>query len=310
MPAYRPSFLFRSAHINTVYPSLFRKQISPAFDRVQVATEDDDFVDVDFLRAGNSKVAILCHGLEGSSESQYIIGTSRILFKSGWDIAAMNYRGCSGRPNKQLRMYHSGATDDLHQVYEAVTADYEEIALIGFSLGGNLVLKYLGESERDKKINKAVAISVPLDLRAGSINIGKKSNYFYERNFLQSLSQKIRQKQIQFPQDIDLSLLSKVKTLYDFDDVFTGPIHGFRDADDYYQQCSSKFFLENIRTESLVLNSLDDPFLPAECYLSKQTSTNKNITTVTTKHGGHVGFVVSGNDHSWAEMQISEFLNK
>lgn len=309
MSSYRPSFLFRSGHFNTVYPSFFRQQSEPPFERKTVGTPDGDFLDIDVLFAGKSRLAILCHGLEGNSASQYIIGTARILSEDGWDVAAMNYRGCSGRPNKQLKMYHSGATDDLDVVYNELSTDYSEVALVGFSLGGNLVLKYLGESTREAKIKSAVAISVPLDLRAGSINIGKRSNYIYENRFLQSLSKKLKQKKRQFPKDINLDLLKEVKSLYDFDDIYTGPLHGFEDADDYYHQCSSKFFLESITTRTLILNSQDDPFLPEECYLLQDSISNNNLYVLTPKYGGHVGFVLSGNDHSWAELQIAKFLN-
>ena len=207
-------------------------------------------------------------------------------------------------------MYHSGATDDLDTIIQHYEADYEEIALVGFSLGGNLVLKYCGENggQLNAKISKVTATSVPVDLGAGSINISQRHNYIYQKNFLQSLTKKIKAKHLQYPDDIDLALLMKIKTLYDFDDYFTGPVHGFKDAQDYYNQCSSKQFINDIKIPCLILNALDDPFLPEECYPYKETQDNKRVQLLTPTYGGHVGFVSEGEFY-WEEKVINQFLN-
>lgn len=308
---YKPSLLFKNGHFNTIYPSLLRKQRSLAFVRKKVITPDDDFLDVDFLQKGNRRIVILCHGLEGSSGSHYIIGTSGILSENGWDIAAINYRGCSGVMNKQLRMYHSGATDDLDTVISSLTSNYEEIALVGFSLGGNLVLKYCGErgTNLSTKIMACVGVSVPTDLHAGSLNISKRSNYIYEKKFMESLSLKVIAKHKQFPSSIDLSLLKGMKKLFDFDDKFTGPLHGFKNAIDYYTKCSSKSFLSNLALPTLIINALDDPFLPAECYPHIESENNRHIELLTPRNGGHVGFSGYRKKYYWNEIKITEFLN-
>ena len=145
---YRPALPFRNGHVSTIYPVYFRKQKHPGYDRVRINTPDDDFLDIDFIKSGSNKVALLCHGLEGSSESQYILSLSKLLSQNGYDTAAINYRGCSGEANLQPIMYHSGATYDLHTVINFLEKDYDQIDLIGFSLGGNLTLKYLGENIR------------------------------------------------------------------------------------------------------------------------------------------------------------------
>ncbi len=295
-----------------MYPTLFRKQPAPAYQRQQVTTPDDDFLDIDTLCQGRSRLAILCHGLEGSSSSQYMMATASILHSNGWDVVCMNYRFCSGKINNSLRMYHSGATDDLDTIVEHYKQDYEELALVGFSLGGNLVLKYAGENatDLDHRIQQVVAVSVPVDLLAGCINICKASNFIYQQNFLKSLKAKVKLKKQQYPDRIDLGLLKKVRTVYDFDDHFTGPIHGFADALDYYTQCSSKQFLSAIDKRTMIINALDDPFLPEECYPYAEASANPNIQLLTPTYGGHVGFVLRGERYFWIEKKIEAFLNK
>lgn len=308
---YKPAFLLRNGHFNTIYPSLFRKQTTPAYHREEILTSDQDFLHTDTLQNGHSRLAILCHGLEGSSNSQYMMATASLLSKHNWDVVCMNYRFCSGTINKQKRMYHSGATDDLSTVIEHYKKAYEELALVGFSLGGNLVLKYAGENSGQRDlINQIVAVSVPVDLMAGCINICRPSNYIYHINFLKSLTAKVKQKYAQYPKDIDLGLLKKVKTLYDFDDLFTAPIHGFVDAKDYYTQCSSKQLLKDIDKRTLIINALDDPFLPEECYPYKEVGNNPNIELLTPAYGGHVGFVLRGQKYFWIEQRIASFLNK
>lgn len=306
---YSPPLIFKSGHLNTLYPSLFRKQELPDYKRLELETPDDDFLDVDYLDNSSVRIAILCHGLEGSSASNYIIGTGEALTEQGWDVAAINYRGCSGRINRQLRMYHSGATDDLGLVIDHFLKQYQEVALVGFSLGGNLVLKYCGEqsSAINMKIKSCVGISVPLDLEAGSLNIGKKSNWLYEKNFLKTLSQKVKAKHNQYPDLISLDPLKKIKTLYDFDDYYTGPLHGYADAHDYYSQCSSKNFLREIKIPTLIINAKDDPFLPAPCYPDHYTLP-VNVKTLTSKYGGHVGWVRRGQKYYWAEEMVGRFL--
>lgn len=309
---YKPRNFLKNGHFNTVYPTLFRKQNPPPYERVRIFTKDNDFLDIDVLRNNKKKLAILCHGLEGSSLSKYIIGTGEVLVEKGWDIAAMNYRGCSGEMNKNLIMYHSGATYDLDEVFNYFEEDYEEVILVGFSLGGNLCLKYVGERglTQNHKISKVTAVSVPVDLEAGSINISKRANYIYQKRFIQSLSKKVKDKHALFPNDIDLSKLKKTKTLFDFDDLFTAPIHGFRDAKDYYAQSNSLQFLKNIKIPALIINALDDPFLPKECYPFEEVACNEYLELITPRYGGHVGFAQYGKKNYWVEKKIADFAQE
>lgn len=307
---YQPSFLLKNGHFNTIYPTLFRKQQTPSFQRKRIDTPDDDFLDLDWLQNGNKRVAILCHGLEGSSSSKYIIGIANLLSQNNWDVVAMNYRSCSEEMNRQIRVYHSGATDDLQTVIDVVEKDYDEMALVGFSLGGNLSLVYTGQRGQHihSKIKAVATASVPTNLLAGSLQILKKRNFIYHQKFLRSLREKVRIKSKDHPEVYNNEKLQRVKTLYDFDDIFTGPIGGFKDAKDYYTQCSSGQFIPKIKVPTLIINALDDPFLPKECYPYEEVQSNEYVTLLTPQYGGHVGFVQRGKEFYWSEEKILEFL--
>lgn len=305
---YKPPFLFKNGHINTIYPVFFRKQSPVAFSRTRMETPDDDFFDVDYLRCGNRKIVILCHGLEGSSQSQYIQGTSRLLHAHGFDVAAMNYRGCSGEMNRKVYSYHSGSTDDLHLLVQSLIHEYDELVMVGFSLGGNMVLKYSCDQlyPLDRKIKAVIAISVPVDLYAGALEFLKLSNRHYTINFLNSLRAKIKLKHAQFPDEINLDDLSKVNSILDFDDYFTGPLNGFKNAQDYYAKCHSKQFLNNCDRPTLIINAKDDPFLPEPCI--DEAVNSEFLHLCLPEHGGHLGFVNLGVEHYWYERQILNFI--
>jgi len=279
---------------------------------VRYETPDDDFFDVDYLKGQNKRIAVICHGLEGSSRSKYIIGTSTLLHQNAWDVAAINHRSCSGEINHTHRMYHSGATWDLEFLIGKLLPHYEEISLVGFSLGGNMVLKYCGEQSEclDSKLRSIVAISVPMDLRAGSIQIGKRSNFIYEKKFLITLLEKMKIKAQQFPKLIDADNISSCRSMYEFDDRYTATLHGFDNADDYYAKSSSKFFVEAIERPALIINALDDPFLPAECYPEAIVAKNPYCRLEMPRYGGHVGFVEWRQKHYWEEKRILAFLSE
>lgn len=304
----RPAHFF-SAHLETIYPALFRKVKGVKKPlRERIVTNDGDFLDLDWWENGNRKLLVLQHGLEGSSDRPYILGMSRIFQQNQFDVLAWNFRGCSGEMNLTSRYYHSGATDDLDLVVKAALERYEDITLLGFSLGGNLTLKYLGEQERSPQIKRAIAISVPLDLDAGADNLMTFRASLYEKRFLNNLRKKIINKAENLPESIDKSLLKMVRTLRDFDDYYTAPLHGFEDAKDYYAKCSSKFFLKGISIPTLILNAQNDPILTQESLDHNLTSHLKNVYLETTTHGGHVGFVAFNKEgHYWSERRALSF---
>ena len=307
---YKPPLLFKNRHVNTIYSSLFRKTKSLSFKRKRIETLDDDFLDIDLIENGSRKIVILCHGLEGSSDSKYIQATAKLLSLNGYSVAAMNYRFCSGEINRQLVTYHSGKTDDLHTVINFVLPNYDSVYLVGFSLGGNLILKYNGDGlfSLSPKIKANVAISVPVDLKGSSISLKRCENVLYRWRFLRTLSKKMHLKHQQFPNELDVVPLKKVKNLTDFDDFFTSKINGFKDAEDYYLKASSKQFIPNISKPTLLINALDDPFLSESCFPISEANENSNFFLMPPFHGGHVGFISKGAFY-WSEIQILNFLN-
>ena len=307
---YKPSFFFKNRHINTIYSSLFRKTKPLSFKRKRIETLDDDFLDIDLIENGSRKIVILCHGLEGSSDSKYIQATAKLLSLNGYSVAAMNYRFCSGEINRQLVTYHSGKTDDLHTVINFVLPNYDSVYLVGFSLGGNLIIKYNGDGlfSLSPKIKANVAISVPVDLMGSSISLKRCENVLYRWRFLRTLSKKMHLKHQQFPNELDVVPLKKVKNLTDFDNFFTSKINGFKDAEDYYLKASSKQFIPNISIPSLLINALDDPFLSDSCFPIREAKENSNFFLMTPFYGGHVGFISKGAFY-WSEIQILNFLN-
>jgi len=310
---YKPPLFCSNPHVQTVGPTMFRKVPGVTYQRERIGTSDGDFLDLDWSRVGSRRLAIVLQGLEGDSGRPYMLGMVRALNRSAWDVLAMNFRGCSGEPNRTLRMYHSGETEDLHAVIRHVSASgmYSGLALVGFSLGGNAILKYLGERGDSvlDAIKAAVAISVPCDLKGCSVCLEEFRNRIYLKRFLRMLRRKIRAKASIIPESIDDVGYDRIRTLKDFDDRYTAPIHGFRDADDYYEKSSSRHFLPAISVPTLLINAADDPFLSASCFPAEDAKTNRSVFLEIPQHGGHVGFMTfDTNGEYWSETRVASFL--
>lgn len=311
---YQAPFLLQNRHMLTIYPSLFRSIKPAAYRRERIVTPDNDFLDLDFSEQGNKSIVVILHGLEGNSTRKYVFGMVHIFNGAGFDTVSMNFRGCSGEPNRNLRFYHSGETDDLRAViaYLVSLKKYTAIHLVGFSLGGNVTLKYLGEQGDDAVgvIKSAVAISVPCDLKSGSAELEKRHNVIYMQRFIRDLGHKLRLKEQQFPGSISLDRYGEVKSFRQFDDRYTAPMHGFKDALTYWEQCSSRSYLHNIRIPALVINAQDDPFLGKECYPYEIAADSQFVYLETPHQGGHVGFVRFGEDFYWSEKRALAFLQE
>ncbi|NVJ85308.1 MAG: alpha/beta fold hydrolase [Algoriphagus sp.] len=307
----RPKWLF-NRHLETIYPALFRKVELRNSQTERITTPDGDFLDLDWFKAKNKRLVIISHGLEGNSKRPYMLGMAQIFLKNGYDVLTWNFRGCGEELNQQPIFYHSGATYDLNTVVAYAAQKYDTISLVGFSLGGNLTLKYLGESlSKDKPIDKAVAISVPLHLSSSSKKISSGENQLYSKRFLKTLREKVIRKAQHHPNDIPLHFLRNIKTLSDFDDYFTGPLHGFSDAEEYYQVNSSLFFLDKITHPTLILNAQNDPFLSEQCFPVKLARELDHLFFEFPKQGGHVGFSVSGtNTPYYSEKRAFEFIER
>ena len=309
---YTPPLLHRNSHFAAILPHQFRKFRNFESKRIRIETPDGDFLDIDLYNQYSTRAAILVHGLEGSSQSGYIQGMAKQMKANGNAAICMNFRGCSGQPNQKFESYHSGKTDDLQLVIDYALKEFEKIYLIGFSLGGNVVLKYAGEKGNtiDKCIKAAVGISVPIDLAGSCKTLALKENTLYNKRFIRQLSKKAIAKAKAFPEKgIDSEAFKKLKDLCEFDNLYTAPAHGFQNADDYYKQCSSKQYLNKIWIPSLLINAKNDSFLSENCYL-KEDEIPAHLTYLEPNFGGHVGFA---SDHFfrkafWSEKKVLEFI--
>ena len=327
---YKPPFWLPDSQSQTIFPSLFRKVEGINYVRERIETNDGDFLDVDLsdcvfsisdfgfkdgldlIQNPKSKIhnlIILSHGLEGDTSRQYITGMVKNFNAHGFDCLAWNFRSCSEEINQTKRFYHSGATDDLETIVEhALSKGYQKIYLVGFSLGGNLTLKYLGEKGQNlyPEIQKAITFSVPLHLSSSS----KKIGWLYTKRFNKSLIKKVLEKSQRFPEfNIDTSHITKIKTLKDFDDAYTSQLHGFIDAEDYYERNSSLYFLDKINIPTLIINAQNDPFLSKECFPFEQIKQLENVSLQAPKMGGHCGFYP--DDYQgvlWSEKRALEWI--
>jgi hypothetical protein len=311
---YRAPLLFSNPHVQTVFPSVFRRVTGVKYSRTRIDTPDGDFLNLDTSRVGSKRVAIVLHGLEGDSTRSYVLGMAKALNKEGWDATALNFRGCGGECNKKLRFYHSGDTGDLQTVISHLTAlgTYSEMALVGFSLGGNVVLKYLGEQAGGVPafIRKAVAFSVPCDLTSSSIKLAQPANRLYLKRFLRMLRKKIRMKMALMPDLISDAGYESIKSFKEFDDRYTAAMHGFENAEDYWEKASSKPGIREISIPTLLINAADDPFLTEQCFPIDEARESPFLFLEIPTHGGHVGFVALNREGEyWSESRAVAFLN-
>lgn len=309
----KPFFLF-NRHLETIYPALLRKVKTPVKPEIlRISTPDDDFLELDIYRQNSDKVIIISHGLEADSRRPYIKGMIRKFYHEDWDVVAWNYRGCSGELNHTAKFYHCGATYDLAEIVNYILSiGYSNIALLGFSLGGNLTLKYMGERMLPKQIKCGVAISSTIDLEGCSNEISQSHNFLYSKRFLKSLKKKVLMKSasMKLPK-VDLDLVSKANSLYSFDDTVTAPLHGFSDAEDYYSKNSAMQFIENIQVPTLVLSALNDPFLSKSCFDQSKFKSSEQVYLEMPKFGGHVGFSQFGkNGEYWSETRAYDFISQ
>ena len=306
-------FWLPSPHGQTIGGRLFRRPGPFALRRERLTTPDDDFLDLDFAPAiDGAPIVLLLHGLEGSAQRGYAINTYRALAERGVTSVGLNFRSCSGEVNRTRRFYHSGETEDIRFILGVLRERYPSspIGAIGFSLGGNALLKYLGE-EGDAAIpTAAVAVSVPYDLAAGDAFLTQTAmGRFYTRIFVKPLIEKMIAKQ-HLLDGIDLEKARNARSFREFDDAVTAPIHGFAGADDYYTKSSSAGFIDKIRKSTLLLHAEDDPFLPASYIPRRAIEANPHVSASIQKEGGHVGFIhgTPWAPQFWAETNAAQFL--
>ncbi len=309
---FRPPLWLRGGHAQTIHPALFRKVRTVTQRRERIETEDGDFLELEWAGAGSNRLAILSHGLESRSRATYVQGMATALLKRGWDVLAWSFRGCSGEPNRLACFYHSGATWDLDAVVRHALEKHpaDRIDLIGFSLGGNLNLKYIGERGADlyPRLGKAVAFSVPCELACSSAKLAEWQNRIYMQRFLKSLRRKVIAKHKRYPTLVDITGVSAIRSFAQFDDRFTAPLHGFKDAADYWKRSSCRQFLPDIRIPTLLVSALNDPILGPDCYPWEEAKESAYLHLEAPAEGGHIGFG-SGREY-WSETRALEFLSE
>ena len=321
---FRPAWWLPGPHLQTLWNPLLRSAPCLVRRRERLWLADGDFLDLDWHgpHAPSAALALVLHGLTGSSSSLYVLGLQQQLAARGWSSVALNWRGCSGEPNLLPRAYHSGASDDLAEVIAHLQASRPQAPLhaVGYSLGGNVLLKYLGECGASSPLRKAVAVSVPFRLDQCADRIGLGFSRLYQAHFMKAMVGYVRDKQQRFRREgllehlgalQALGSLQGMRTFWDFDGRFTAPLHGFSDARDYYRRASSRYFLSTITTPTLLIQAADDPFVfrhsvpePAELSTTTQLELHPR--------GGHVGFVEGSPNRPryYLERRIPDWLQQ
>ena len=326
-PPFRPPWWARNPHLQTMWGKLFRRVVPVATCSERWDTPDGDFLDIVRLappsdapsgRADRRPHLLLLHGLEGGERSHYVHGMFGEAWRRGWGMELLVHRTCGPELNRTRRFYHSGETGDLAFVVDRLTRECPEAPLVlaGVSLGGNILLKFLGERGDDlpPQLRGAVAVSVPYDLARGARHIERGFSRVYQASFLRSLRRKVLAKRARFADLAGPEVLDAVRTIWDFDDVVTAPVHGFRDAADYYAQSSALGFLARVRLPTLLLSAVDDPFLPAQVLDEVRHAARDNpaLHLEFTERGGHVGFIegrVPWRPEYYAERRTFEFAS-
>lgn len=304
--SFSPPFWQFEGHIQTIYPSFFRK-IKLAYQRERLELSDGDFLDLEWLNNDSDKLILVTHGLEGDASRHYVTGMIQKFQELGFDGLGWNSRSCSGEINRLPKFYHHGDAEDLRTVleYAIEKKGYKEIVLAGFSMGGSLTLRLLGEKPEllPKEVVLAVAASVPLDIRDSVEELQKPLKRFYMDRFLRKLEVKIKLKSEKFPDNGFFKGETKTKNFFEFDGKYTAPLHGYKDAFDFYQKASTKPLLGRITVPTLIVQALNDPFLGDKCFDLGEASQNDNLKLLLPKKGGHVGFMQSGLKSTFVEDQ-------
>ncbi len=292
---------------------MFRRVPPVAQTRERLELEDGDFMDLDwsYSTSGTSKkVLVILHGLEGNAQRPYILGLAHYFNLNGWDVAALNFRGCSGEINRLYKSYNAGASSDLDLVISRIISKnkYIILALNGFSLGGNLILKYLGEGNKlPPQLKAAVAISAPCDLHGSLKKLEEPKNRIYSGRFVKKLKEQLYLREKHFPENIQKQQISACKNLFSIDNLYTSRAHGFENAIEYYQKNSALQFIPNISIPSLLINAKDDSFLSASSSPVTIAENNPNFYLEMPDHGGHVGFL-QNKKQTYTEERALEFI--
>lgn len=321
---FKPAWWLSNAHLQTIYPALMRKlSVLIGLKRERLITPDNDFIDIDWCGEGNQPLIILLHGLSGSTQSGYIRGLQQALLSKGFRTVALNFRGCSGELNYSARCYHSGETEDIHFLYQWLREREPEtpIGAVGFSLGGNVLLKWLGEQGNQLSLFAAIAVSVPLVLSICATKLDTGFSKFYRKILLSELKEHVEEKKLHLErlgnfQEVKriekLGDISDIESFWQYDDRVVARLHHFKDVHDYYLRSSSRQFLKSIAITTLLIQALDDPFMTEEV-LPNLDELSPTIQLEITQGGGHVGFIggyIPFKPSYWLDQRIPEFFEQ
>ena len=311
---FRAPWWLKSTHLQTIFGTLFRRRAAIGLRRERVELSDGDFLDLDWTPGARGPVVLVLHGLEGSSDSPYVRGMLETIHAQGWRGVVMHFRGCSGVPNRLPRSYHSGDTGDLSEIVARIAAreDVSSVAVVGYSLGGNVLLKWLGEQGASAPVAAAVAVSVPYTLSLAADRLAQGLSRIYQYRLIADLRAKLRRKFSGGACPIDLDLAHSSQNFWEFDDRVTAPLHGFEDVHDYYNRSSSRQYLAAIRVPTLILHAEDDPFMTPEV-LPRDDELSPDVRLEISAGGGHVGFVygkLPWRPRYWLEERIPAFLKE
>lgn len=318
MPLVEPSTYrappgLSNPHVQTVLPRWVRRLPPPDYRRERIETTDDDVLDLDWLARGDRPLAIVSYGMEGTSRGDYTVGMVRALAAAGWDALVWNYRGCGGEPNRKVHFYHGGLIGDLHTVVRhAIARGHRNLALVGFSLGGNLTLNYLGHfgSDVPDAVRSAVAVSAPVDVTDCARALKRPGGGFYVRRFLRFFREKIRAKAAVMPGAINDDGYDELTTLEAYDERYTVPHFGLESWPNFYRFVSSRFVLPYVRVPTLIVNAQDDPFLGPDCFPVEAARRHPNLFLEMPRCGGHLGFLTFPlRGPNWIERRVVDFLD-
>jgi predicted alpha/beta-fold hydrolase len=309
---FQPAWWCRNAHLQTLWPHLFRHQPEMGLHRERLELPDGDFIDLDWTPDNRGPIVVILHGLEGSAQSPYVQGLLEAVRGRAWRGVVMHFRGCSGEPNRLARSYHSGETGDLSFLIQTLRSREPDtpLAVVGYSLGGNVLLKWLGETGNEAKVQAAVAVSVPFVLHHAADRLNQGFSRIYQWILLRSLKRGVRRKFKNIPAPISLENLAAINSLRDFDDQITAPLHGFTSADHYYSVASSRQYLKGIQVNTLIIHAQNDPFMTADA-IPATSELSPSTQFELYADGGHVGFVAGRRPwraRYWLEERVLEYL--
>lgn len=306
---YKPPFLCRNGHSSTIYMGALRSFSEPVYKRFRLALLDGDFLLIDYQVKDPSRAVILCHGLEGSSRSEYNNRAAQYFLKQGYSVFAWNNRSCGGAMNPGIRLYHHGETEDLARVVESVLErGFSEIYLLGYSMGGAQILNYFGRHTIDERIKRGVAVSAPISLASSAKRMERGLSKVYLKRFIKKIRLKVMEKAERFPEILSGEDVRHIKNFEGLAQSFIVPVYGFKSLEDFYQKASPQTYISGINTPILVLNAQDDPIIGPKSYPVKTAENHPYLQLEMPDHGGHCGFPIKGESHAYSESRALDFF--